>query len=118
MILIDHIDYVQGHCGADGVAYFTDYPLVFRVIWTINILGGLIAPVLLVARSRWALSVAVVAAMTVEELLGLTGRRRHWQSSPLPSVRGSGRPPWLNPELPGRHARVVDTAGATLLPRV
>ena len=51
----------QGY-GPAAVAYFTDYPLVPRVLWTVNIAAGLLAPVLLLARSRRAAASAALAA--------------------------------------------------------
>jgi len=52
--------------------YFTDYPLMLRILWTVNIFGGLLAPRLLVARSRWALPTAFVSALTQIVLLAAT----------------------------------------------
>src|SRR5690606_24224359 len=67
----DH-DYMLGQFGADGVTYFADYPLALRIVWTINILGGLVAPVLLVMRNRWALAVSVTASLAQILLLAIT----------------------------------------------
>ncbi|MFN3340274.1 MAG: hypothetical protein ACK40Z_11305, partial [Dietzia sp.] len=72
LILVGDAGYIRGQFGTDGVTYFADYPLVLRAIWTINILGGLIAPVLLVILNRWALAVAVVAATAQIVLLAVT----------------------------------------------
>lgn len=72
LILIGDTDYIEGQFGPDGVAYFTDYPTVCRIVWTINILGGLTAPILLVLRSRWALPTAVIAAAAQIVLLLVT----------------------------------------------
>ncbi|TCP99840.1 hypothetical protein EDD79_103228 [Serpentinicella alkaliphila] len=48
----------QGY-GLDVFEYFTDYPILPLVFWTINVGSGLIAPVLLLFRSRWAVLVAL-----------------------------------------------------------
>lgn len=72
LILIGDTDYIRAQFGAEGVTYFTDYPLVLRGVWTLNILGGLTAPLLLVARRRWAFPVAVIAAAAQIVLLVVT----------------------------------------------
>ena len=72
LILIQDTDYIEGQFGSGGVAYFTDYPPALRAIWAINVLGGLIAPVLLLARSRWAAPTARVAAAAQVVLLAVT----------------------------------------------
>lgn len=72
LILVGDTEYIQGQFGSAGATYFTDYPPVLRVVWTISILGGLTAPVLLVARSRWAFPTAMVAAAAQVVLLTVT----------------------------------------------
>ncbi|HZG89241.1 MAG TPA: hypothetical protein VEZ42_03420, partial [Pseudonocardia sp.] len=54
------------------VAYFADYPLALRVIWTITIVAGLVAPLSLLARSRWSTPIAVAAATSQAVLLVVT----------------------------------------------
>lgn len=51
----------QGWHGA--VAYFTDYPLVPLVFWTTGLAAGLAAPAALLLRSRWAVPIALAAAL-------------------------------------------------------
>lgn len=67
----------QGY-GPAAVAYFSEYPLVPRILWTVNIAAGLLAPVLLLALSRWAVLAAALAAAAQLLLLlvtfGLMGR--------------------------------------------
>lgn len=96
LILIDDTEDIQGQFGPEGAVYFTDYPIVLRVIWTVNILGGLIAPILLIARSRLAFSVAVVAAAAHLVLLAVTfvflDRWQCWAQLPRGSTSESG---WL-----------------------
>lgn len=72
LILVQSSDYIRGQFGQGGIEYFADYPSVLRVVWTINILGGLIAPMLLVARHRWALPAALVATAAQAVLLVTT----------------------------------------------
>lgn len=72
LILLQDSDYVRGQFGAGGITYFTDYPAVLRVVWAVNILGGLIAPALLLARHRWALPTALVAGAAQAVLLAVT----------------------------------------------
>lgn len=72
LILIWHTEYIRAQFGSHGMAYFTDYPPTLRLVWAINILGGLIAPMLLFARSRWALPTAGLTATAQVVLLGTT----------------------------------------------
>ncbi len=48
--------------GATQIAYFTDYPLLPRIFWTIGIASGLVAPILLLLRTRWAVWLALISA--------------------------------------------------------
>jgi len=72
LILVDDTNYIVGQFGQGGVVYFADYPPLLRAVWTINILGGLIAPVLLLGRSRWCVPVAVLTAAAQLVLLAAT----------------------------------------------
>lgn len=72
LIAADDTEYIRSQFGSSGVTYFADYPFVPRALWTINILAGLIAPVLLIARRRWALPTAVASAVAQFLLLGVT----------------------------------------------
>lgn len=72
LILAGDTEYIQEQFGSGGITYFADYPSMLRVVWTINILGGLIAPVLLVARNRWALSTAAAVTAAQVMLLAMT----------------------------------------------
>lgn len=47
--------------GDAQVAYFTDYPIVPAVFWTVAVWGALTASVLLLFRSRWVTPVVFVA---------------------------------------------------------
>ncbi len=65
MVHINNMDYLNSlNVKGDVIAYFTDYPLVFSVFWTINILGGLIAVVLLMFRNKWAVWVVLIATIS------------------------------------------------------
>lgn len=80
LILSQNTDYILQNFGPGGVGYFTDYPVVLRLLWTLNIAGGLIAPLLLVARRSWSVPVAVVAAGAQILLLLITFTfRDRWQ---------------------------------------
>lgn len=72
LILLNDQDYLQRQFGAIGTAYFTGYPLGLRIVWTVTIAGGLLAPVFLLVRSRWAVPIAVVAAAAQVVLILLT----------------------------------------------
>ncbi|MFD0773580.1 hypothetical protein ACFQZ2_06520 [Streptomonospora algeriensis] len=55
--------------GASGIAYFTDYPIVLRLLWTTALAGAAAAPVLALLRSRSAVPLALVAAIAQVLLL-------------------------------------------------
>lgn len=58
--------------GAAQAAYFTDYPALPRLLWTVNILAGPLAPVFVLLCSRWALPLAFASAAGQVLLLGWT----------------------------------------------
>lgn len=72
LIVLNDTDYMVRQFGPRGVVYFAEYPRLLRVVWTINILGGLIAPVLLLTRSRWSAPVAALSAAAQVMLLAVT----------------------------------------------
>lgn len=72
LILVNDTGYIQEQFGIGGLRYFSDYPLLLRTLWTINIVCGLLAPVLLLVASRRALPVAVTAAAAQCVLMVLT----------------------------------------------
>lgn len=69
LILADNTGYIREQFGASGVVYFADYPAGFRIMWTINIICGLTAPIMLIVRSRWAFAAAITAALAQVLLL-------------------------------------------------
>ncbi|ASR33762.1 hypothetical protein BAY61_00800 [Prauserella marina] len=72
-LLEPNVDYIHSQgWGDDAIAYFTDYPLVIKIIWTINVVAGLIAPVLLFFRSRLAVAVALTAISAQVVLMLIT----------------------------------------------
>ncbi len=65
MVHTNNMDYLNSlNVKGDVIAYFTGYPLVFSVFWTINILGGLIAAFLLMLRNKWAVWAALIATIS------------------------------------------------------
>jgi hypothetical protein len=72
LILMGDLDYVYRQFGSGGMAYFIGYPSSLRLIWTVTIAAGLVAPVLLLLRRRRALHVAVLAAIAQFVLLLVT----------------------------------------------
>ncbi|ASO20809.1 putative membrane protein [Actinoalloteichus hoggarensis] len=72
LILVGDTEYIHGQFGPGGLAYFTDYPQALRVVWTVTILGGLIAPLLLMARSRLSFPTAAIATAAQFALLVAT----------------------------------------------
>lgn len=66
MMLGHNVDYYNSkHYGEAIVAYFTNYPMVFLVFWTINVFCGLIASILLLFKTRWAMRGALVSAVAM-----------------------------------------------------
>lgn len=61
----------QGY-GPAQIEYFTDYSFVPLALWTVNIVSGLAAVILLVLRSRWATVTAAAAAVSVLVLQVIT----------------------------------------------
>ncbi|MDO5736158.1 MAG: hypothetical protein Q4P15_06750 [Propionibacteriaceae bacterium] len=81
LVLAGDTDYIAGNFGQPGVDYFEGYPVVLRAIWTVNIVVGLLAPLLLVARSRWSAQAAVVATIAQVILLVVTfATRGRWEA--------------------------------------
>jgi len=65
MVHTNNMDYLNSlNVKGDVIAYFTDYPLVFSFFWTLNILGGLIAAVLLIFRNKWAVWGVLIATIS------------------------------------------------------
>lgn len=66
--------------GEAHITYFTNYPIVPAAFWTIGISSGLIAPILLLFRLRWAVQVALISVVSQLCLDILTfGFRGRWQ---------------------------------------
>ncbi len=72
LIALGDTGYIERQFGHDGAVYFSDYPPVLRVVWMLNVVGGLTAPVLLILRSRGAFPTAVVATLAQALLLAVT----------------------------------------------
>jgi hypothetical protein len=58
--------------GESGLAYFSDYPAVPRLIWGTSIAAGIAAVVLLAARIRYAFHAALIAAGAQATLITMT----------------------------------------------
>lgn len=54
----------QGY-GPAQIEYFTDYPVVPLVFWTLNIVAGLAAALALLLRSRWSVVAASISAISI-----------------------------------------------------
>ncbi|MCP2331011.1 hypothetical protein G443_001281 [Actinoalloteichus cyanogriseus DSM 43889] len=72
LILIHDQHYIRDQFGAGGIDYFTDYPPLLRAVWAINVLAGLITPVLLLALNCWAVPTALAATIAQGVLLAVT----------------------------------------------
>ncbi len=71
-VLLGDTDYIAGLFGQTGVEYFRGYPVVLRVIWSVNVVTGSLAPVFLLVLSRWVGPLASVAAIAQAILLVAT----------------------------------------------
>src|SRR5699024_6279428 len=73
MVLGHNIDYyeVKGF-GEETLKYFTNYPIGLLIFWTMNILCGIISPILLLFRTKLAVWVAFISAVSMF-LLEATG---------------------------------------------
>lgn len=80
MMLGHNLDYYNSkNYGEAVVAYFTEYPMLFLAFWTLNIFCGLIAPILLLFRTRWAVWIALISAVSMLCLEVLTfAFRNRW----------------------------------------
>jgi len=80
MMLGHNVDYYNSkHYGKAVFEYFTNYPLMFLILYTTNIFCGLIAPILLLFRTRWAVHAAFVSAVSMLCLDVLTfALRNRW----------------------------------------
>lgn len=86
MMLGHNVDYYNSkHYGEAVAAYFTNYPIVCLVFWTLNVFSGLISSILLLFKTRWAMRGALVSAVSMIclDILTYTFRNR-W------SVFGTG----------------------------
>ncbi len=72
LVLVQDTGYITGQFGPGGVAYFADYPPALRVVWAVTVASGLVAPGLLLARSRWAVPAALLALASQALLLVTT----------------------------------------------
>jgi len=69
LILLNDDYFAAQGWGREAKAYFTDYPVPTRVLWTLNVAAALAAPVLLFARSHWTASVALVSTLAQAVLM-------------------------------------------------
>ncbi|OEF96663.1 hypothetical protein [Desulfuribacillus alkaliarsenatis] len=66
MMLGHNVEYYSSNNYGDEVfEYFTDYPVLTLMLWIINIVSGVIAPILLLFRSRWAVMMALISAISI-----------------------------------------------------
>lgn len=70
--------YQSKHYGEAVIKYFTNYPAIFLIFYTANILFGIIAPFLLLFRTKKAVPTALVSAvaMLVLDILTYSFRNR------------------------------------------
>ncbi len=51
--------------GSPIITYFTYYPLLPRIFWTIGVTSGVITPILILMRTRWAVWLAFVCVISL-----------------------------------------------------
>ena len=80
MMLGLNVDYYNSkHYGEAVVAYFTNYPIGLLILYTVNIFCGLLSPILLLFRTRLAMWVAFISAVSMLFLEVLTfSFRNRW----------------------------------------
>ncbi|MBI5962723.1 MAG: hypothetical protein HY863_04555 [Chloroflexi bacterium] len=64
--------YESKNYGEEVYTYFTNYPLLPLIFWTINIFSSLVASVLLLLRRHWVVYVSLVSAISIAILEFLT----------------------------------------------
>ncbi|CAH8704946.1 hypothetical protein M5W83_13180 [Paenibacillus thiaminolyticus] len=57
--------YSAKNYGEAVFVYFTNYPMLPLIFWTINVFSGLIAPILLLIRSRLAVQVSLISSVSI-----------------------------------------------------
>ncbi|GAA0071081.1 hypothetical protein UT300003_26050 [Clostridium sardiniense] len=73
MMLGHNVNYYNSKGYGDTVVqYFTNYPIPFLILYTMNIFSGILAPILLLLRKRAAAYVALISAVSDILLLILT----------------------------------------------
>ncbi len=81
MALSENADYFRSqNYNSDQIGYFTDYPLLPAIFWTLGVWCGLLAAILLLVRTRWSVPVAVtgLAGQVILDILTF-GFRDRWQ---------------------------------------
>ncbi|MEU2035861.1 hypothetical protein [Nocardia amamiensis] len=81
MALSENADYFRSqNYNNEQIQYFTDYPALPAIFWSIGVWGGLLAAILLLLRTRWTLPVAMtgLAGQVILDILTF-GFRDRWQ---------------------------------------
>lgn len=80
MVLEPNLDYYESQgFGQEHLDYFTNYPPIPKVFWTAGVFSGLMAPVLLLFRSRWSIFLSLISAASQLILAVVTfGLMRRW----------------------------------------
>lgn len=72
LVLVNDTGYIGTNFGQPGIDYFDGYPLGLRLMWSVNIVAGLFAALLLLARNRAAAPLALTATVAQGGLLMVT----------------------------------------------
>lgn len=72
MLSLNDSYYASKHYGEEVKLYFAHYPLFPLILYTLNIFSGVIAPILLLLRSRWATPIALLSVISISGLECIT----------------------------------------------
>lgn len=74
MMLSHNSSYYQAHnYGQSVIDYFTNYPLPFLILWIINLIAGILAPVLLFILKNKKIAKNIALTSTIADTLLLLG---------------------------------------------
>lgn len=78
MLSHNAVYYTSKGYGESAVTYFTNYPLYLLIFWILNLVGGLLSPVMYLVKNKHSYKVAFVSAGTdfILMFLGVVFRNR------------------------------------------
>ncbi|UNC92333.1 hypothetical protein [Candidatus Contubernalis alkaliaceticus] len=72
MLGLNEAYYSYNNFGKGVYAYFTNYPMLPLIFWTTNIFSGIVAPILLFFRLRWAVQASFISVVSIMLLQFIT----------------------------------------------